>query len=304
MHVGLQFFSFVLLCEQVVCDLQLPGYKNRYYQAFGYQGSRVLAQNQSGSFSRYVEVTWPSVASIDSFGRVWMVDRRSHQVLLMLNRSYSTTWPAFRYDYAGLYGQPGYTDGSRLQARFFNPSAIVVTTSPDADLMVYVADTDNHCIRRLTYATGRVSTLAGRPDSPGLQDGYGPFAKFFQPSGLGLDSRGKSLFVLDNGSRIRYVDLTQAMQTVVTLVGGACRAVNRWTVYDSIVLRTVGCHPDWSASSGGEQVSSYMPMGGNVVCSGHIATCGPRDFPALSDKNSPQLVQKADFVSDVEAQIG
>ena len=55
--------------------------------------------------------------------------------------------------------------------------------------------------------------------------------------------RGLHLFVLDNFRRIRYIELYLKKKTVTTLVGGSCRAVARWTVYESIIQRRVGCHP-------------------------------------------------------------
>merc|ERR1712113_981490 len=83
--------------------------------------------------------------------------------------------------------------------------------------------------------------------TPGLRDGKGLASRFRSPMSLGVDSGGFKLFVLDNTRLIRFVDLSSVIPTVTTLVGGACRAVSRWMVpaAPSVVMRTVGCHPDW-----------------------------------------------------------
>ncbi|CAK9008183.1 NHL repeat-containing protein 2, partial [Durusdinium trenchii] len=276
-------------------NFQPPGFQNRYYQASGYQGSRVLEHNQTNPprFNQYVEVLWPAQTVVDETGQIWIVDARYHQVLLMKTTSRYVSWPAFYTEYAGTRGLSGYVDGSRLKARFNAPSGLVISTDPRRPWRIYIADSGNHCIRVVAYESGRIATVAGSPVTKGWRDGPGQEAKFEQPSSLGMDPEGLHLFVLDNFRRIRYIQLYLKKKTVSTLVGGACRAVARWTVYESIVQRRVGCHPDWSATLAGEQVDVYVSGEGIFKCTGHQATCAPRNHPALADRVSTQLLSKA-----------
>jgi DNA-binding beta-propeller fold protein YncE len=70
----------------------------------------------------------------------------------------------------------------------------------DASGSVYVADTGNNRIRKLT-SDGLVTTLAGGPS--GAADGTGLGASFNAPIGLALDASG-NLYVADsNNHRIR-----------------------------------------------------------------------------------------------------
>jgi DNA-binding beta-propeller fold protein YncE len=85
----------------------------------------------------------------------------------------------------------GATDGPALQARFRGPRGIAV----DAAGTVYVADSDNYTIRRIT-PDGVVSTLAGTAGARGQADGTGPAARFTFPWGLAVDRAG-NLFVAD-----------------------------------------------------------------------------------------------------------
>jgi Immunoglobulin I-set domain/NHL repeat len=79
----------------------------------------------------------------------------------------------------------GWVDGSGTNARFDGPSGIVI--GPDGNL--YVADTNNHVIRRITPA-GEVSTFAGTGTVAGSADGPLLSARFSRPLNLGFDSEG------------------------------------------------------------------------------------------------------------------
>ena len=63
---------------------------------------------------------------------------------------------------------------------------------------VYVADTDNHTIRKVT-PSGMVTTLAGLAGNPGSADGTGSAARFSYPSGVAVDSAG-NVYVADSGN--------------------------------------------------------------------------------------------------------
>merc|ERR1719158_346887 len=106
-------------------------------------------------------------------------------------------------------------------------------------MFIYVADSNNHCIRRLSYQSGRTVTIAGTPKVHGLVDGPGTQALFGYPVSLGVDSHNLA-FVLDNGRRVRKVDMRTDMYMVTTLVDGACRSVSRSIIASSIITRTVG----------------------------------------------------------------
>ncbi|MNX97536.1 NHL repeat protein [compost metagenome] len=84
-------------------------------------------------------------------------------------------------------GAYGFSNGTGTSARFGSPSAIVF----DAEGNLYVADGNNHAIRKITPA-GVVTTLVG--PYPTATSGYadGPFAvaRFNHPRGLVFDATG------------------------------------------------------------------------------------------------------------------
>ena len=73
----------------------------------------------------------------------------------------------------------------------------------DAAGTVYVADFNNHRIRKVT-AAGVVTTLAG--SSEGFADGTGAAAQFAFPRGVAVDGAGTVVYVTDqNNHRIRQI---------------------------------------------------------------------------------------------------
>src|SRR5258706_11149484 len=88
----------------------------------------------------------------------------------------------------------GSADGSGNSARFNNPCGVATDTSGN----VYVADTFNHTIRKISPA-GVVTTLAGLAGVSGAVDANGTSARFNQPGGGAADSSG-NVYVGDSGN--------------------------------------------------------------------------------------------------------
>jgi sugar lactone lactonase YvrE len=116
---------------------------------------------------------------------------------------------------AGLAFNWGVQDGTGSDARFHTPFGLAIDGSDN----LYVADTLNHKIRKVTPA-GVVTTLAGSPTGvSGSSDGTGTAARFKSPTGVVSDALG-NLYVCDTiNSSIRKVEAGTAV--VTTLAGRA-----------------------------------------------------------------------------------
>lgn len=96
--------------------------------------------------------------------------------------------------------QTGYVDAKGDQARFNNPQQIDI----DDEDNIYVADADNHCIRKVT-PDGTVTTYAGTGKSAGFVNGEASIAKFNKPFGCKFGPDG-ALYIADNNNhRIRRI---------------------------------------------------------------------------------------------------
>ncbi|WP_137940087.1 gluconolaconase [Chitinivorax sp. B] len=105
----------------------------------------------------------------------------------------------------------GFEDGTGSAAAFNTPSGLAL----DATGNLYVADTGNHAIRKIT-PQGVVSTVAGT-GQPGLRDGPATAAQFNGPLAVAVGRDG-SLYVADTyNDRIRVI---QPDGNVTTLAGG------------------------------------------------------------------------------------
>lgn len=108
--------------------------------------------------------------------------------------------------------QAGVADGSGSTARFTGPAAVAVIGDN-----VFVADTGNHSIRRVTSG-GTVTTLAGASGTEGAADGTGTAARFRFPGGIAV--LGGDLYVADSGNHtIRKVTTNGIVTTIAGTSG-------------------------------------------------------------------------------------
>jgi len=128
-------------------------------------------------------------------------------------------------------GTRGSADGIGAAAQFYYPCGLAL----DEAGLLYVADRDNHRIRRIDPSTGEVTTIAG--SSLGYADGTANAAQFNTPWGVALDGAG-TIYVADSGNyRIRTISpagevttLAGSVQGLADGIGAAARFATPWGV--------------------------------------------------------------------------
>ncbi|SVD21120.1 uncharacterized protein METZ01_LOCUS373974, partial [marine metagenome] len=138
---------------------------------------------------------------------LYVADTENHRIRkIVLSSGVVTTLAG-----AGSAGFVDYTTGT--SAKFNYPYGI---TTDGTNL--YVADRENHKIRKIVISSRLVTTLAGSAQGAGFADGTGTGAKFNKPKGITTD--GTNLYVVDKENiKIRKIVISTGV--VTTLAGGS-----------------------------------------------------------------------------------
>lgn len=145
-----------------------------------FAGSLGAAGSADGSASQ-ARFRQPRGIAVDANGVIYVADTDSHTIRKILTDGTVTTL-------AGLSLTTGSSDGLGSLARFNLPTSLCV--SSDGNL--FVADTSNHTIRKVTMA-GEVTTFAGLAGLSGNVNGDRSVAKFNRPSGVCITASGDLL---------------------------------------------------------------------------------------------------------------
>lgn len=174
---------------------------------------------------------------------------------------------------AGTASVTGSADGRGAAAQFNNPYGI----ANDSAGNVYVADTNNNTIRKITTA-GDVGTFAGTAGITGSDNAPGAAASFSYPYSIAADSAG-TIYVADNGNNI--IRKITSSGVVSTLAGTA---------------GVIG-----SANANGASASFNSPTGIAVDSAGNVYVADTqnntvRKISPTGDVTTPAWAVTANFV--------
>jgi sugar lactone lactonase YvrE len=150
----------------------------------GREGESGYADGNGGN-ARFAGVC---ALAIDNNGNIYAADEENHRIRKITPDGNVTTLTG--------NGEAGFVDGARDKASFQEPKGIAVD---DSGAWVYVADTYNNRIRKISAGSGMTGTLAGSGDDARL-DGAGKQAAFDGPQSLAVDSQG-NVYVSDTLNR-------------------------------------------------------------------------------------------------------
>ncbi len=163
-------------------------------------GSGYMKPNRDGGYSGdngpagNAELNLPFEVAFDAAGNMYIPDSANNRVREVAAVGGAITASSLITTFAG-NGVPSYLGdgGAANKAELWAPSAVVI----DAAGNVYIADTQNNAIRKVSAATSLISSLvqngAGTYYTPGV--GFSPIS-LNGPTGLSLDGKG-NLFIAD-----------------------------------------------------------------------------------------------------------
>lgn len=136
---------------------------------------------------------------------LYVADAGNHVIRRVVRKTGKTTL---------LAGDPqtlGFQDGVGKKARFHTPWSLAFNKK---GTVLYVADRDNHAIRKIRLSDTKVITLAGNGSS-GYADGIFSSARFSLPNNI--EYRDRKLYVAEvGGERIRLLDLALGVTKLVS----------------------------------------------------------------------------------------
>mmetsp|Transcript_3612 Transcript_3612/g.6982 ORF Transcript_3612/g.6982 Transcript_3612/m.6982 type:complete len:309 (-) Transcript_3612:2850-3776(-) len=150
-------------------------------------------------------------------------------------------------------GNLNHRDGSLREAEFYKPEGLALHRKAGR-LIIYVACSTCHAIRKIDILNNQVTTIAGAPMTRGYANGRGSSVRFHHPYHIAIDVKRERLFIADVGNRrIRQLRLSDgtvssvmgngrsepavdgpAAQAVMGAMGGVAYHPNTDTVYVSV----------------------------------------------------------------------
>ncbi|MBI4575343.1 MAG: hypothetical protein HY722_03665 [Planctomycetes bacterium] len=160
-----------------------------------YAGNGTQGFGGDGAAATAAQLDTPTGVAVDTAGNVYVADRGNHRV----RKVTASTGNIATIAGDGTAGSTG-DGGAATSARLSSPSALAV----DGALNVYIADRDNHKIRRVDGTTAGISTAVGDGTAGSLGDGGAATAgRLDTPQGVAVDASG-NLHVADtNNHRAR-----------------------------------------------------------------------------------------------------
>jgi len=198
----------------------------------------------------------PAGVAVDSSGNIYIADTNNNRIREVSGGIINTIAGTGSVGYSG-------DGGAATSATLAGPTAVAL----DAAGNVYIADTDNFCIRKITGAT--ISTVAGNGMEAYSGDGgLATAASLDLPQGVAVDSAGNIYIADTNNQRVRKVAATTGI--ITTIAGTGVSAFNSDGAATSAALaspRGIAVDPSgniYVADSGNDRI--------RVISSGSITT--------------------------------
>ena len=158
-------------------------------------GNGIPGFSGDGGSATDAQLGRPRGVAVDAEGNIFIADTNNSRIREVNNSSGQIT--TFAGTGALTYGGDG---GLPTNAQLYVPWGVAVDGVGD----VFIADTDNNCIREVSQSTGLINTIAGIGTEAGGYSGDGgppTAAQLDMPRGVAVDAAG-DIFIADTGNNV------------------------------------------------------------------------------------------------------
>jgi sugar lactone lactonase YvrE len=205
----------------------------------------------------------PAQIAVDGYDSFYFADKGNNRVRRVHGGLVTTVAGT------GIAGFNG-DSGPAVKALLDSPTGVALDSSGN----LFIADTGNNRIRKISASDGTITTIAGDGTAAYLGDG-GPAikAQLNAPTSLLFDKSGR-LFVLNDGNHaIRVIYTSQPLALPATLLPGATTGQS----YSFTLPARGGIMPfDWSVTAGALPAGLLLTAGGRIA--GKPSASGTFDF--------------------------
>ena len=176
-------------------------------------GNGVAGYSGDGAVATAAQLYYPTSVAVDGIGNLYIADRYNHRIRKVATNGIISTVAG-----TGTAGVGG-DGGAATLGQLNYPQGVAVDIAGN----LYIADNYNHRVRKVTAATGVISTMAGTGTAGYLGEaGPATSARLYYPAGVAVDAAG-NVFIADSyNQRIRMVG---AGTGIITTVAGTAESV-------------------------------------------------------------------------------
>ena len=168
-------------------------------------------------------INLPSATAFDPLGRMYISDQENQRIRMV--DTDGTIYTVVGTGDPGFFGDGGPADQARIYAPIGQAAPPTSRIATDEFGNLYLADTFNNRIRKVDYATGIITTIAGNGNptpylTSGREEGAAALAVALNwPCDVAIDSEGRVFFADTFNHCVSYIDLDGALYTAAGQCG-------------------------------------------------------------------------------------